>query len=477
MRERQARHLEALFTPLAEPSAAFFELKAMVTAADAPEKLPPPEFTWREFAVYLLTIAAQIEHSLMVQYLYAAWSLGGPQVPSQHQDRVAEWRQLILGIAKEEMGHLATVQNVLRFLGAPLELDREDYPWDISLAPFPLALEPLTRRSLARYVVAESPEKWPEGVSLAEREAIEELATDEGVAPVNRVGVLFDKILEILSDEKMLPTATLHPETYESQSSWDEWGRGYGKGARGSSVAGTNSTPDVLVMRVASRTDAVAALRAVAAQGEAPSASTAADDEASHFSRFLRIFRDFPDDASWSPTREVPTNPVALGVDSAPGQTPITDPVSGTWANLFNLRYRMLLTYLGHTYSVPRSGAANRRGVIVNRMFGEMYNLRAIAAILVQMPLGDGDDTRAGAPFQMPYSLALPQTDEGYWSLHLDLIRATSSLLDKVSNGEEPEAAYARTLASLDKTAAEEMALYADADRARTRTLDKKGAA
>ena len=474
MRERQARHLEALFAPASEVHAAFLGLSLKATAPPS-AKLPPPEFTWREFAVYLLTIAAQIEHSLMVQYLYAAWSLGGPQVPEQHRSDVAEWRQLILGVAKEEMGHLTTVQNVLRFLGAPLELDREDYPWDMTLAPFPLTLEPLTRRSLARYVLAESPEKWPEGVSHEERELIKKLATDGGTASVNRVGALFDKILEILADEAMVPTASLHPETYETQSSWDEWGRGYGKGARGSSVAGTRSTPDVLVLRVASRADAITALKAVATQGEAPSPAAAADIEASHFSRFLGIFRSFPDAAGWSPSRELPTNPIALGGAAGERQTPITDPTSSVWANLFNLRYRMLLSYLGHTYFVPKGGSNDRRGVIVNRMFGEMYNLRAISALLVQMPLGDGSDTMAAPPFQMPYTLALPQTDGAYWALHLELLAATRSLLDTAQSGSGAAADYARTLTSLDRTAAAEMALYADAERVRVKMLEKVG--
>jgi hypothetical protein len=43
------------------------------------------------------------------------------------------WQEVILGIAKEEMAHLITVQNVLRLIGGPLNLDRNDYPWD---APF-----------------------------------------------------------------------------------------------------------------------------------------------------------------------------------------------------------------------------------------------------------------------------------------------------------------------------------------------------
>lgn len=124
----------------------------------------PPEFTWRDYTIFLLTVAAQIEHSLMVQYLYSGYSLGGSQVPEARRTQVSAWRQIILGIAKEEMGHLVTVQNVLRFMGAPLALDREDYPWDCGLAPYPFTLERTTRSSLAKYVVVESPKTWPADV-------------------------------------------------------------------------------------------------------------------------------------------------------------------------------------------------------------------------------------------------------------------------------------------------------------------------
>jgi hypothetical protein len=230
----------------------------------------PVEFNWREYAIYLLTIGAQIEHSLMVQYLYAAYSLGGPQIPEDHRAAVAGWRQIILGIAKEEMGHLVTVQNLLKFLGAPLALDREDYPWDILLAPYPFTLERLTRATLAKYVVAESPENWPAGVPAEERKEIEGLAAKANGKQVNRVGKLFDALTDIFGDDSKLPNSAFHPETYPLQASWDEFARGYGKGARGSSIAVTNKTPDVLVIRVASRTDALAALKAVAEQGEAP---------------------------------------------------------------------------------------------------------------------------------------------------------------------------------------------------------------
>jgi hypothetical protein len=101
-------------------------------------------------------------------------------------------------------------------------------------------------------------------------------------------------------------------------------------------------------------------------------------------------------------------------------------------------------------------------------MFGEMYNLRAVASILVQLPLGAGSSERCGPTFQMPYTLQLPDTEAGYWALHLELIAATVDLLTearKIGSGERVE--YARALESLDATARREMTLYADADSVR----------
>jgi hypothetical protein len=224
---------------------------------------------------------------------------------------------------------------------------------------------------------------------------------------------------------------------------------------------------------MASRTDAIAALKAVAEQGEAPGEVVASEPEISHFRRFLEIFRAFPKDNSWDPARPIPDNPAAPGIPAGATQTPIFHPEGGLWANIFNLRYRMLLSYLAHTYQDPVSvGAADaeaRRGLIINRMFGEMYNLRAVAAILVHLPLAHGSSQCCGPTFQMPYTLQLPESDAGYWLLHLGLIAAAASLLAKARAIGNPERAeFARTLESLDDSTRREMELYAAADSIRT---------
>jgi hypothetical protein len=83
----------------------------------------PDELTWWDWTVFLLHTAAEIEHALMVQYLYAAWSLAdggfpGPAPPPDAGTLVKRWQRTLVGIA-EEMAHLLTVQNLLRFVGGP----------------------------------------------------------------------------------------------------------------------------------------------------------------------------------------------------------------------------------------------------------------------------------------------------------------------------------------------------------------------
>jgi len=120
-------------------------------AAPATHELPDLSGfpTPREKAIRLLQTAAAVEHSLLVQYLYAGYSFSLP-----NRD--------ILNIAIEEMSHLMTVQNLLKLIGAEPDLSRQDFGPpagdEVRLFPFNLNLEPLTNVSLAKYVVAESPE-------------------------------------------------------------------------------------------------------------------------------------------------------------------------------------------------------------------------------------------------------------------------------------------------------------------------------
>jgi len=60
-----------------------------------------------------------------------------------------------------------------------------------------------------------------------------------------------------------------------------------------------------------------------------------------------------------------------------------------------------------------------------------MFNVKAIAEILVRLPLGDAKAAeRAGAPFEMPYTTVLPPDDVDCWRLYRDLLETSQDLSD-----------------------------------------------
>ncbi len=458
MRFQMERHLGSLMRASARAatrSAGTTLARAAGLTVSAQED-PPPEFSKTDYVHFLLYIDSEIEHGLMVQYLYAAYSLGGPQVPERYRAMIQGWREVILGIAKEEMGHLLSVQNVLRLLGGPLDLGRDDFPWATPFYPFPFSLEPLTIESLAAYVYAESPVNWTGEDADEVKRIVKEIASEP-----HQVSALFEKMILLMKDPDFIPDDVFRSrKTWPFPANWDEWGRGYQGGNRGDTTgANPPGAPNVLVMPVASRDDAVASLAQIAEQGE--DTSTADPLKLSHFARFLKIFHEMKEllpiceRDGWRPARNVASNPYIPAEDGAES-TPetrydrtmdaITNREAQRWANLFNVRYRMLLNFLTHSYELAGGeahlGPRVPRATVINTTFGEMYNRRAIANVLVQTPLSDdpgGAGKTAGPPFQMPYTLRRPMGEANRWRQHKELLLASRPLISELLK-ESPEA-------------------------------------
>jgi hypothetical protein len=105
--------------------------------------------------VRLLREACTVEHALMLQYLYAAFSikpaysaLVGGGAPGAHD---------LIGVAIQEMQHLGAVNRLLVSLGAAPNLLSLEFPFEPDIYPFEFNLEPLSRNSLAKYVYTEAP--------------------------------------------------------------------------------------------------------------------------------------------------------------------------------------------------------------------------------------------------------------------------------------------------------------------------------
>jgi hypothetical protein len=411
-------------------------LLAAVAAVGVPTA--PGAANARDEAVFLLEAAAEIEHMLLVQYLYAAYSLDGSRTDP------AAWQQVILGIAHEEMGHLATVQNLLQLLGGDTYLERENYQEHGSLFPFPFRLEPLTRQSLGRYVVAESPveEQLPQDLV--------DLAATLG--PINHVGVIYAKIYWLFqsSDAPQGPF-TLPPDvpfppgrhladtdlvdaaSLTRQTSNPDWGAGGG----------------IHVDATTTRETALAALDVIAVQGEGISDS----DPNSHFARFLALYGELTASTVPQPTLPVPVNPTA-----GPGSTTataITDPTTLSWAVLFNRRYEVLL--LDILLGLGYGSAELVDGIKIRTRLTRDWAVRkemqvalaGIAATLVASPLGGPPGSTAGPPFELP-AAGLPTSRAQAWQRQRDLIDECHAVIDQIGLANDDDNGTLAALADFD---------------------------
>jgi hypothetical protein len=79
-----------------------------MTTLQRPLPPKPEAMEWRDYLIMLLHIGAELEHALMVEYLYAAYSLNDRSGTPQQRRQMSELRNLLLTVAREVMGHLLT---------------------------------------------------------------------------------------------------------------------------------------------------------------------------------------------------------------------------------------------------------------------------------------------------------------------------------------------------------------------------------
>jgi hypothetical protein len=393
----------------------------------------------REQALYLLRLAAEVEHALMVQYLFAAWSLDLSIKDTERLKSAQCWRKTVLQIAREEMAHLATVENLITLIGGAPSFAREDYPVPADLYPFELQLEPLTKSALAKYVLSEMPsEAIIEQRGLTEEmDRIRDFLQYQQHIEVHRVGRLYDDLARLFSDspKPFIADADIQSDSVQYQVQPGEWGLGY---------------QDLFIKMSGSREDALKAIKQISDQGEGNGLEP---DKKSHFEKFLEIYRAFPDPAVWVPARKLAPNPTTdINNNEA---TYIENPYARLWGRLFNVRYRMLLMFLAHSFAIESAAPSNSKGLLISWAFGEMYNLRSIAEVLMTLPIRKNSDEFAGPGFEMPSSLDLAPREPDRWRLHRDLIMTSQHFVDKLlrradASAHEP---YLKGLKSVDARA------------------------
>ena len=288
--------------------------------------------------VRLLRESAQIEHALMVQYLYAAFS-----VKSQYFGIVGAAfanPNGLLGIAIQEMQHLRFVSDLLRDLGAAPNLTSQDFPFDHDIYPFPLNLERLSRQSLAKYVYTEAPAAEVTPTPGTHDPFLEALFETLGDLRPNHLGSVYGAVITLVRDVAASPPFAL---------------------------------PDL--------SRHITKLEFVKGEGE--------EDHFNFFkSLFLTTHSGFgganvwelsPEDPSY-PSIALPTNPSALG--GHPGE--IADKTLRALARLSNLHYWIILLLLDLSY---RYGKSDYRFLAIIHMTGPLLELgRTLAAKQMGLP-------------------------------------------------------------------------------------------
>jgi Ferritin-like len=140
-----------------------------------------------EEACRFLLIASDVEHSVFIEYLYAAYSLGLSPLATK-----------ITSIAIQEMCHFLTVQNLLLFAGAHPSVLRQDQAPQPDYDPFQFSLRPFSKTVLEDFILAEMPPL--NDMSDVQRLTVQKLieAREKQRRRVHQVGVIYMKLYWLL---------------------------------------------------------------------------------------------------------------------------------------------------------------------------------------------------------------------------------------------------------------------------------------
>jgi len=357
----------------------------------------------RKELTYLLCQAAELEHGLMCQYLYAAFSLrgeAGPGLPEDRLDAVERWRQVILAVSGEEMLHWAVVQNLLTAVGSAPYVSRPHLPHQARGYPpgVQLRLLPFGEAALQHFVYLERP-AYADVVDAADFERVgvplPPMRPDEVVPRAQNFatqGHLYRSIesglvrlTEKIGEEQLFIGPAFH-QADETTFGWPDLG-------------------PITDLESANRSIAF-----IVEQGE----GATGDWATAHFGRFLRVLEEYQavrkDDPDFSPVHPV----VAAGMRPVEGIEPdvyITDAATGGCSDLFNAVYELVLQMIARYFAFGTETPPQRQ-ILAGTAVGLMFQaIKPLGLLLARLPVGsDHSGATAGANFQLPYrsSFLLP---------------------------------------------------------------------
>ncbi len=428
--------------------------------------MTPPLITTRAQLMDALRLAAELEHGLMSQYLFAAYSLKrypyerfeGPKKKKEilteaELERVRRWAMKITLIARQEMEHLGLALNLLSAIGGTPSFSRPNMPQRLDYygeAHIKLELTPCDLDTIKRFQVFEAPKNVnPEQHGAAQRwcermkggaspEAVYEAISSsddrlEGAPHVDLYGVPFKDVQELYE-------AIDRGFTFVSRSIGEcslFIGRPQNQiyGGPPSPLHGSMNDLNQYGLSLIAVTDLASArqaIRTIVEQGEGIRVPPAYLPH-THFCLFTEIREEMEANRRRLATigaRPVVRNPMTRiqpDVTVPEEVTLITNTDTRAVADLFNQCYEVMLLLLLYLYGDQVKTEDQTNGLMDAAFFPFMTMfVRPLAEILTELPAFEDNDpsTTAGPGFELAGDVVLFPNLEQTWSLFQERIDA-----------------------------------------------------
>lgn len=372
----------------------------------------------RELAIELLKLAAEVEHALMALYLYTASSV----VNADDADQ--DYRRLLQNVAIQEMGHLATAQNLLLLLGGSdaVHMQRDVYRRASELNPIPFVLEPVSRVALAKGVAAEMPASVPPDLE-DKVAALVKIATEDAHVVLHRVGAIYATIRWMflpaavarrwidlpsiapmppnphLTDADLVPRAEI--EAFEASP--EEW---------------PSTLEDFILETPHTCAEAVVAIDRITEQGEG--FGTQAH---SHFMAFLQLTDAF--DAGRFTALPLARSPTLVPYQGGEEGQVIASRYTKLWGAVFSLQYSLLVLTIFHVLRTRRAADGTpglRPGLVDLALRGMKRIIPALTTLCGTLPLRDDGPALAGPPFDLDPAVLDVASESELLARHLTLL-------------------------------------------------------
>lgn len=396
----------------------------MSSSHDPVDSYSEQHLVQREELTRLLAVAARLEHSLMCQYLYAAYSFRRThdegRVTYQQLEMMRRWHTKLLPVARQEMEHLGLVLNLCTAIGDLPDLPLPAFPFTDQFEDITLVhtLEPFTIESLTRFVKYEMPDQLePESTYYR---FLQESITGFQPSGYDAIARLYQRLYHLI---EVLPEPLLFIGPPEAQISTHDVFPGAVVGLDISRAPAYG----VMMHKITDRKSALAAITQIATEGEGAEHH---GGEGSHFATLMDILMEFVQakqlDPDFEPARPVVTNPTLQQATADTGTTLVEDTFTRDALALFEASYTTLIKLLSRFFSFPQSDQHEMAALQQAAFYPMMTTIiRPLCEILTLLPVDAAGSHTAGASFRVQDNVPLAPHK---WSVYQTLDRHYSEM-------------------------------------------------